>query len=302
MPDRPQHTVILPYFCREEVDRYLQIAERLAQFPASKCEVTFLLASSPKTETDDELVAAYSKLGKTIAFACPTKIFGYPEGPGAMFWDCMEYLQANNDDGDGFSLWLESDMAPVKPDWIDRLSDEWYAGDETPIMMGCYVPEVYRHRILKRPKRILEAHINGGACYALDFASHMPPAAREGVFDMAVFQFAEKVGRARYTRQISFSTNQRVRRDVMDPNKVLLHGFMQEKDMFIKQCLAPITETEQSRASWNATLDRWEEFRRRVKVQFVRRGKHATLENMFLEKNRFERQHPEAFRHQPKVA
>ena len=302
MPDRPQHTVILPYFCREEVDRYLLIAERLAQFPAPKCEVTFLLASSPKTETDDELVAAYSKLGKTIAFACPTQIFGYPEGPGAMFWDCMEYLQANNDGGDGFSLWLESDMAPVKPDWIDRLSDEWYAGDETPIMMGCYVPEVYRHRILKRPKRILEAHINGGACYALDFASHMPPAAREGVFDMAVFQFAEKVGRARYTRQISFSTNQRVRRDVMDPNKVLLHGFMQEKDLFIQQCLAPITETEQSRASWNATLDRWEEFRRRVKVQFVRRGKQATLENMFLEKNRFERQHPEVFRHQPKAA
>ena len=302
MPDRPQHTVILPYFCREEVDRYLLIAERLAQFPAPKCEVTFLLASSPKTETDDELVAAYSKLGKTIAFACPTQIFGYPEGPGAMFWDCMEYLQANNDGGDGFSLWLESDMAPVKPDWIDRLSDEWYAGDETPIMMGCYVPEVYKHRILKRPKRILEAHINGGACYALDFASHMPPAAREGVFDMAVFQFAEKVGRARYTRQISFSTNQRVRRDVMDPNKVLLHGFMQEKDLFIQQCLAPITETEQSRASWNATLDRWEEFRRRVKVQFVRRGKQATLENMFLEKNRFERQHPEVFRHQPKAA
>jgi len=261
MSDRPQHTVILPYFCREEVDRYLKIAERIAQFPAPKCDVTFLLASSPKTETDEDLVAAYSKLGKTIAFACPTQIFGYPEGPGAMFWDCMEYLQSNNAGGDGFSLWLESDMAPVKPDWIDRLSDEWYAGDETPIMMGCYVPEVYKHRILKRPKRILEAHINGGACYALDFASHMPPAAREGVFDMAVFQFAEKAGRARYTRQISFSTNQRVRRDVVDPNKVLLHGFMQEKDLFIQQCLTPITATEQSRASWNATLDRWEEFR-----------------------------------------
>ena len=302
MSDRPQHTVILPYFCREEVERYLKIAERLAQFPAPKCDVTFLLASSPKTETDEDLVAAYSKLGKTIAFACPTQIFGYPEGPGAMFWDCMEYLQAKNDGGDGFSLWLESDMAPVKSDWIDRLSDEWYAGDETPIMMGCYVPEVYKRRILKRPKRILEAHINGGACYALDFASHMPPEAREGVFDMAVFQFAEKAGRSRYTRQISFSTNQRVRRDVMDPNKVLLHGFMQEKDLFIRQCLNPITETEQSRASWNATLDRWEEFRRRVKVQFVRRGKHATLENMFLEKNRFERQHPEVFRHQPKAA
>ena len=302
MSDRPQHTIILPYFCREEVERYLIIAKRLAEFPKPKCDVTFLLASSPKTETDQELVEAYSKLGKTIAFACPTQIFGYPEGPGAMFWDCMEYLQANSNGSDGFSLWLESDMAPVKPDWIDRLSDEWYAGDQTPIMMGCYVPEVYRHRIFKKPKRILEAHINGGACYAMDFASHMPAEARGGVFDMVVFQFAEKLGRARYTRQISFSTNARVRRDVMDSNKVLLHGFMQDKDLFVEQCLSPITEAEQSRSSWNETLDRWEDFSRRVKLRFVSRGKQTTLENMFLEKNRFERQHPEKFRHQPKAA
>ena len=302
MSDRPQHTIILPYFCREEVERYLTIAQRLAKFPTPKCDVTFLLASSPKTDTDQELVEAYSKLGKTIAFACPTQIFGYPEGPGAMFWDCMEYLQANNNGGDGFSLWLESDMAPVKPNWIDRLSDEWYAGDQTPVMMGCYVPEVYKHRIFKKPKRILEAHINGGACYALDFASHMPPAAREGVFDMAVFQFAQELGRARFTRQISFSTNGRVRRDIMDANKVLLHGFMQDKDLFVKQCLTPTTEAEQSRASWNETLDRWEDFGRRVKLPFISRGKQSTLENMFLEKNRYEREHPEAFRHQPKAA
>ena len=302
MSDRPQHTIILPYFCREEVERYLTIANRLAQFPKPNCDVTFLLASSPKTETDQELVEAYSKLGKTIAFACPTQIFGYPEGPGAMFWDCMEYLQAKNGGGDGFSLWLESDMAPVKPDWIDRLSDEWYAGDETPIMMGCYVPEVYKHRIFKKPKRILEAHINGGACYAMDFASHMPPAAREGVFDMVVFQFAEKLGRARFTRQISFSTNGRVRRDIMDSNKVLLHGFMQDKDLFVKQCITPTSEAEQSRASWNETLDRLEDFGRRVKLPFISRGKQTTLENMFIEKKRFERQHPEAFRHQPKAA
>lgn len=297
-----QHTVILPYFCREEVDRYLKIAERLATFPKPKCEVTYLLASSPKTETDQDLVDAYSKLGKTIAFACPTQIFGYPEGPGAMFWDCMEFLQANSEGNDGFSLWLESDMAPVKPNWIDRLSDEWYAGDETPIMMGCYVPEVYKYRIWKKPKLILHPHINGGACYAMNFASHMPPAAREGVFDMAVFQFADAKGRARFTRQISFSTNKRVRRDVADTNKVLLHGFMQEKDQFVDQCLEPLTEAEQKSAGWNPTLDRIEELGRRVKVQFVRRGRQAMLENMFLAKDKFEQQHPEVFQHQPKAA
>jgi hypothetical protein len=302
MSQPKQHTVILPYFCRDEVDRYLKIADRLRQFPKPKCDVTYLLASSPKTSTDQELVEAFAELGTAIPFACPTQIFGYPEGPGAMFWDCMEFLQVNNQGCDGFSLWLESDMAPIKSDWIDRLSDEWYAGDQTPIMMGAFVPEVYKYRIWKKPKLILHPHINGGACYAMDFASHMPAEAREGVFDMAVFKFAEQAGRARFTRQISFSTNDRVRRDLLDPNKVLLHGFMQEKDQFIGQCLAPITRAEKSRASWNPTLDRWDEWKRRVKVQFVRRGRKAMLENMFLEKSKFEAEHPEVFKHQPKVA
>ena len=290
-----QHIVILPYFCQEEVDRYLKIAARLAEFPAPQCNVTYLLASSPKTETSQQLVDAYSQLGNTIPFACPTQIFGYPEGPGAMFWDCMELIQSEFGDNDGFSLWLESDMAPIKPDWIDRLSAEWYGGHQKPIMMGCYVPEVYKYRIWKKPKLILHPHINGGACYAMDFASHMPPAAREGVFDMAVFQFADKVGRARFTKQISFSTNARVRRDLLDPEKVLLHGFMQEKDQFIDHCLTPLTAAEQRRAGWNPLLDKMERFQRQIRVQFVRRGRRAMLENMFLEKERFEAEHPEAF-------
>ena len=290
-----RHIVILPYFCQEEVERYLCIADRLATFPEPKCEVTYLLASSPKTETNQPLVDRYSKLGNAIPFACPTQIFGYPEGPGAMFWDCMAFIQDNFGDNDGFSLWLESDMAPIKPDWIDRLSAEWYTGDVRPVMMGCFVPEVYKYRIWKKPKLILHPHINGGACYAMDFSTQMPPEAREGVFDMAVYQFAEKLGRARFTKQIAFSTNARVRRDLMDENKVLLHGFMQEKDQFIDQCLAPLTTSEIKSAHWNEFYDRMETFGRKLKVQFVRRGRKAMLENMFLEKQKYEDAHPEQF-------
>ena len=211
MTKKKKHIVILPYFCQEEVERYLKIAERIKSFPNPGVDCVFLLASSPRTETSEELVSTYSQISETIPFACPTQIFGYPEGPGAMFWDCMEYISKNFEGNDGFSLWLESDMAPVKSDWLDRLSDEWYSGSEsgapTPIMMGCYVPEVYKYRYFKKPKLLLAPHINGGACYAMDFADQMPADAREGVFDMAVFQFAEKLGRARFTQQISFSTH-----------------------------------------------------------------------------------------------
>ena len=209
-----------------------------------------------------------------------------------MFWDCMEYIEKAYPSNDGFSLWLESDMCPTQTDWIDRLSDLWYAGDQRPLMMGCYVPEVYKYRLLKRKKRILEPHINGGACYAMNFASQMPDDARQGVFDMAVYQFAKDRGLARECRAISFSTTDRVRRDLMDPSKVLLHGFMQEKDQFIDDCIRPLDESETANAKWNALQDQIETTRRKLKVWFVRRGREAMLENMFLAKQRYEQDNP----------
>ena len=284
-----QHNVILPYFCNEEVNRYLKIAERLSTFPQPANGYRFILASSPRTKTSRELVEAYSRLGTTIPFACPSQIFGYPAGPTAMFWDCMDFIAEQFPTNKGFSLWLESDMAPAQPDWLDRLSSQWFSEKETPIMMGCYVPEVYKHRLFKKSKLILQPHINGGACYAMDFAKRMPTAARQGVFDMAVFEFAQKLGRAKFTRQISFSTVARVRRDLLDNEKVLLHGFMQPKDAFIERCLQPLTESEKNAIAWNPLLDQLEQVKRQIRVKFVRKGNRAMLENMFLAKQRYER-------------
>lgn len=287
-----QHIVILPYFCDDEVTRYLRIAERINSFPEPNCDMHFLLASSPKTPPSRELYQAFSEISPCTSFQCPTRVFGYPQGPTAMYWDAMEFIAQNFCQSDGFGLWLESDMAPVKPDWLDRLSAEWYK-DGPPLMMGCYVPDVYKHRIFRKPKLLLNAHINGGACYATDFARRMPPQAREGVFDMAVYQYAENKNRVRPTRQIAFSTLKRVRRDVLDPDKVLLHGFMQEKDTFIEKCLAPVTRREQQLAPWNGVHERIEDFQRRIRVQFVRRGHRAMWENMMLTKKRMEQEQDE---------
>jgi hypothetical protein len=285
---RKRHIVILPYYCQEEVDRYLKIADKIANFQTPNVEVDYLLAASPRAQQSQPLFNAYQKIGNAISFQCPTQIFGYPEGPTAMFWDCMDYVAENYQGQNGFSLWLESDMAPTQSDWIDRLSEQWYSYDQSPIMMGCYVPEVYKTRLFKKRKLLLEPHINGGACYAMDFANHMPQAAREDVFDMAVFQYAHSIGRAVSTPLISFSTNDRVRRDLMDSQKVLLHGFMQEKDSFIDQCLRPLTDREIATASWNKTRDQLETLRRKIRVWFVRKGREAMLENMFLAKANFD--------------
>lgn len=289
-----KHVVILPHFCEEEVDRYLQIAALLKSWPKPKVEIDFLLAASPKREPSQRLAEAYRELGKVIPFQCPTQIFGYPEGPGAMFWDCMEYVEQHYGGNDGFSLWLESDMCPTQDNWIDHLSDTWYAGPQRPIIMGCYVPEVYKYRVFRKPKLILDPHINGGACYAMNFASQMPPEAREGVFDMAVYRFAAEKGLARECRAIAFSTTERVRRDLLDPSKVLLHGFMQEKDRFIESCVTPLSEQELKNAKWAAMQDQLESTRRKLRVWKVRKGKQAMLENMFLAKQRHETENPSA--------
>ena len=287
--DKNQHIIILPYYADDEIERYLKIAERLKTFPKPDSKVHFLLANSPKREPSQRLYDAFQEIAPCTLFSCPSQVFGYPQGPTAMYWDTMEYIAEHFAGNQGFSLWMESDMAPVKEDWIDRLSDEWYSG-ETPLMMGCYVPDVYKHRFFRKPKLLLNAHVNGGACYACDFAKRMPAAARTGVFDMAVYQHAASQNRVRQTRQIAFSTLDRVRRDVVDPTKVLLHGFMQEKDSFIEKCLAPISEQELTQQRWHQLQNKFDFVKRRIRVQFVRRGHRAMLENMMIAKKRLEDQ------------
>lgn len=280
-----RHVVILPYFCEEEVDRYLKIVYHMASYPAQQCDWQFLLAASPRIEPSARLKKACEQVAATESFQCPTQVFGYPEGPTAMFWDAMEYLDRQTPDDGGFGLWLESDMAPVEADWMDRLHEEWCEGTP-PMLMGCYVPHVYKQRLLRRRKLLLEDHVNGGACYAKKFARWMPKEAREGVFDVAVYKYAKKLGRVKATRQIDFSTNARVRRDVLDAEKVILHGFMQQKDEFIDECVRPVTDAERRTAIIHPILNGVDSARRRMRVWMVRRGKKAMYENMLLAKDR----------------
>lgn len=288
MDNDKHHVIILPYYCQDEIRRYLKIANYLKSYPQPGVSHSYLLAASPLIEPNEALQAAYSQLGPTRQLKCPTQTFGYPEGPTAMYWDAMEFVAAEYAGSTGFSLWLESDMCPVKNDWLDRLSAEWYSTPQAPLMMGCYVPEVFKLRLFREPKLILDPHINGGACYSIDFVNKMPAEAREGVFDMAVFGYAKLAGYVQKTEQISFSSTRRVRRDVLDDSKVLLHGFMQDKDKFIDNCVRPITADERRLVNWSPWQDQIESLQRRVRVWFVRKGHRAMLENMLLAKEKFE--------------
>ncbi|HMP78401.1 MAG TPA: hypothetical protein PKD54_03005 [Pirellulaceae bacterium] len=287
MTTRTEHVVILPYYCQEEVDRYLLMAAWMQENCALPLNCTFLLAASPRFEQSSELLQAYQSLGECRSMQCATQVFGYPGGATAMFWDAMDYI-AENFTGEGFALWFESDMAFVKPDWLARLDQEWSGHATTPLVMGCFVPPVYKYRPLRRKKLLLEPHINGGACYAFDFARRMPSVARQGVFDMSIYHYGPAVGRVCKTNQIAFSTLASARRDVLNPQRTVLHGFLQDKDSFVRRCLSPITASELRNSSWNPWIERWEHAKRQVRVLFVRRGQRAMFENMLLAKSRLE--------------
>lgn len=202
-----------------------------------------------------------------------------------MFWDCMDYIANETPHDGGFSLWFESDMIPVAEDWIDRISDDWYAKSPAPVLMGCWVPKVTKRRFFRRPRLWIPEHINGGACYSKDFGQVIPNQAREGVFDLSVFESAQEIGRAYGTPTIGFATVDRAEHEISKPERVLLHGFMEDKDKFIETCInlssKPIAEFQLP----SPLAENVDHVYRSLKLRFVTRGKRAMLNALQLQQD-----------------
>jgi hypothetical protein len=281
------HYVILPYFSEPEIDRYLKIAEKIESLGKPRVRYEFVLAASPKIEPSARLYERYSRISPSHHYQCPTQIFGYPQGPTAMFWDCMDFLGNQTARDGGFGLWLESDMIPVQPDWLDRLDREWHAQPQNTVLMGCLIPDVYKKRFF-RPQRIwVVEHINGGACYSKDFAERVPARYREGTFDMVVYPFLKDRGWCASTDSIALSTELQCRSDIASGQKVLLHGFLQDKDRFIGRCLQPMNSSEQTKLAarpsiWSQSL---QQQMKSLKLRFVKRGKAAMLEALLMQQD-----------------
>lgn len=280
------HTIILPYFSEAEIDRYELILNHMLQLGESKTPFEFLLAASPRIEPSERLYRAASRVAASRHFQCPTQVFGYPEGPTAMFRDCMWHVATDNDGRDDFVLWMESDMCPVKPGWLDRLDDHWrMCGDV--FAMGCVIPTLHRtqrpkfklKRLFKRRRtkqvRWIAQHINGGACYRRDLIRHIPLTDQSLAFDMEIGAALQQRGGFADTPAIAFSTLDRIGDDLQDPEKVLLHGYLQDKQTFLQHC------TE--RSAQPAKKPVLERLRRR---QAVKSPREQLLDAILAEKDR----------------
>lgn len=226
-----KHVIILPYYSNDEIKRYLWIANFLKEFTVTKYNYEFLLAAHSSIQPSSTLFNAFVRIAPTKSLQCKTKISGFPQGPAAVFWEIMEYINGHYEKDGGFSLWLESDMIPVKANWLDRLTEQWLRIPET-VLMGLYVPDRY----IEGGGRIAE-HINGGACYAKDFANFLPQEGRKPSFDVELFRYIRKTQRFQKSNLFAFAKIDNLWQLIHNSEKVILHGFKQNKDRFIKSCL-----------------------------------------------------------------
>jgi len=235
-----QHIVIIPYFSQAEVDRYLLIAEHLQRFASPGGRFEHLLVSSYAMPPSELLFAAFEKIAPVRTYVCKNRVHGHPEGPSAMFWEAMDHIadlsqsdRGMPEDG-GFSLWLESDMVPIKPDWLAQLEQQWIQGGSELLQMGRRVPPVYTKRWFRRKQVLIPDHINGGACYSKQFSRRLPNEVRRGgCFDRDAFQYVKLGGEYRYTAAFAFSTIETLSFDFSDKETLIVHGWQQNKDDFV---------------------------------------------------------------------
>jgi hypothetical protein len=284
---KDKYVVIIPYYSEQEIDRYLKIARCLQELGPQRIDYEFLLASSPQISPSKRLRDSFERIAPTRQFACPTQVFGYPEGSTAMFWDCMDFLATQYGTDNGFGLWLESDMVPVKSHWLDQLVEEWEQAD-SPLVLGCYVPEVIKHRFIGRKRVWITEHLNGGACYAKSFASEIPKPYRNGVFDVATYPYIKLKQRFTVTQAIAFSTVKNSEQDIANPHKAILHGFLQDKDQFVDRCVKVLFSKDRTDFCEPAPLIRMlRDGLKQLNLRFVKRGSLAMLEALLMEQEKY---------------
>jgi hypothetical protein len=236
------HTVIFPYFSEPEIDRFERILMHIERLGPQNVPFEFLLASSPAISPSERLYKAAKRIAPTRMFECPTQVFGYPAGCSAMFWDCMWHVANDHDSEQDFVMWFESDMCPVKPNWIDRLSADWKSCGDV-YAMGYVIPDIDRERRNKfapwqpvKKRRWVSLHVNGGACYRRDLIRHVASEHRAGIFDIEIGKMLASHGGYADCPGIVLTTAERLPHDLRDDKTLVVHGYLQDKDAFLDAC------------------------------------------------------------------
>lgn len=223
------HTIVLPYFSEQELGRFHDLADYInnCTFKITNCRYNFLIVAC-SLPLDNSLVDKFRYIAPSVGYVTPVGKLDYGNGSCSLFWDVAEHVH-NNYPHDGFMLWMESDMVPLKPDWIDSLDAIW----ENQSILGMRVKRCF----YASTQTLTTEHINGGACYNKMLAGLVPREARKHPFDMSLYPFVSND--AKFTDAFRFISNNRIRDVVFDPSAVVGHAYVAKhnKDQVIRDTI-----------------------------------------------------------------
>lgn len=187
-----EHIIALPYWCRSEVDNFLQVLDRWPEFCKTDVPYRFILAKRFDTESDPRLLAACEKFAPAEELNCLRYPWqGWPSGANGMFRHTMEHAAEHYGATSGFVFWFEHDVIPIQPDWLQWLHKDW---DERYSLMGHFVTQNWINEY--HVEQHYKPYFSGSACYNKQLM-HSPAflsVTDKGCFDVRLTYATEQVG------------------------------------------------------------------------------------------------------------
>lgn len=224
------HTIVLPFWCDNEVDRFARIAACWPELTQSDVKHDFLLiARVDYTARPVALIQTLERHAPVEYIRCEGPLVyrnaGHYHFPrtSPMWVHAIERMRARYSTDDEFFLWFEADMMFTDPHWLDRLDAEWL--EHKPLALGPKVETPHA-----RP------HLNGGSCYVKnisDYAAVQRFRISKRPFDIELslrLQFAGLYDvRVRHSEAWEFRLTEFYRRERYEdtfpgPEKAILHG------------------------------------------------------------------------------
>jgi hypothetical protein len=128
--------------------------------PQRREDVSMMFAHANGTPPDLPTIRYVGRKMQTEIFHSDRKATGWPSGPNHLFFAAYDYFYANVKRGlwpYDVALFLEADMCPMRPQWLDELIEEWDSKDK---LVGgfVYTDKCHAH-----------AHVNGGMLISPEF-------------------------------------------------------------------------------------------------------------------------------------
>lgn len=247
-----RHIIALALYNLADLDRFTWLANLQQHLPRPHIEIEYLLVSLIHRDSSRDLE-------KQLASFAPTHVFGgnhhgndHPHVAADIFWQTMDFVLTRFDHDDGFVLWMESDMVPAKPDWLERVHREW-CDFGSPLVMGQFVDRL-PHHLGDGP---VPPHITGGACYAKNLSEFVATGVdRQPRFDVSLFNALENQHeRVHATSQFAFGAVQLIDQMINDECISLVRGLAQPADEFVRAVISAIEPSIECRAYDGPTYD-----------------------------------------------